>query len=296
MANKWRDDDFNRYTEEEVRRNREYGSSRYDQPRQFSQDYAGGGQYGSDTRSARERQAQRERLRHAAPDLDPERQYQQESFARPGTFYYGGKPQRQFGLEPDEVFDDEVTADNFSRPATRTPTTYGREYGYGVRSANAQIEENYREAAQFERDMMYDDTPERFHPGREHPEKHRRGLLSRMFGHRGKGPKGYTRSDERIRDDVNDHLTADHYVDATHIDVVVASCECTLNGTVATRDQKRRAEDIAEAIMGVKHVQNNLRIAPTSTTALSTQDRTGTMSTTVGSNPTLSASRSSSNS
>ena len=76
----------------------------------------------------------------------------------------------------------------------------------------------------------------------------------------------------------------------------MASAECTLNGTIPTRDQKRRAEDIAEHVTGVKHVQNNLRVAPayagTSTSALASQDRTGTMSTAVGSNSTLSASRS----
>ena len=34
----------------------------------------------------------------------------------------------------------------------------------------------------------------------------------------------------------------------------------TLDGTVPTRDQKRRAEDCVEDISGVRHVQNNLRV------------------------------------
>jgi hypothetical protein len=34
----------------------------------------------------------------------------------------------------------------------------------------------------------------------------------------------------------------------------------TLTGTVPTREQRRRAEDIAESISGVTHVQNNLRV------------------------------------
>jgi hypothetical protein len=33
-----------------------------------------------------------------------------------------------------------------------------------------------------------------------------------------------------------------------------------LSGTVDSRDAKRRAEDCAEAVSGVRHVQNNLRI------------------------------------
>ena len=78
--------------------------------------------------------------------------------------------------------------------------------------------------------------------------------------HRGRGPKGYTRSDERIREDVNDRLTDDPYVDASEIEVSVSSCEVTLSGTVDSREAKRRAEDCAESVSGVKHVQNNLRV------------------------------------
>jgi osmotically-inducible protein OsmY len=78
--------------------------------------------------------------------------------------------------------------------------------------------------------------------------------------HRGRGPKGYTRSDERIREDVNDRLTDDGWLDASDIEVQVSSAEVTLTGHVNSREEKRRAEDIVEAVSGVKHVQNNLRV------------------------------------
>jgi osmotically-inducible protein OsmY len=78
--------------------------------------------------------------------------------------------------------------------------------------------------------------------------------------HRGRGPKNYTRSDDRIREDVNDRLSDDAWLDATEVDVTVKSCEVTLNGTVNSRDDRRRAEDLAEQVSGVKHVQNNLRV------------------------------------
>ncbi len=78
--------------------------------------------------------------------------------------------------------------------------------------------------------------------------------------HSGKGPKGYTRSDDRIREDLNDRLTDDHRLDASDIDVKVDKGEVTLTGHVSQRADKRRAEDIAETIGGVKHVQNNLRV------------------------------------
>ncbi len=79
-------------------------------------------------------------------------------------------------------------------------------------------------------------------------------------GHRGRGPKGYSRSDERIRDDVNDRLTDDPHIDASDIEVTVQNREVTLSGTVNSRFEKRHAEDIAESVSGVTHVQNSLRV------------------------------------
>jgi len=84
---------------------------------------------------------------------------------------------------------------------------------------------------------------------------------------RGKGPKGYIRTDERIREDVNDKLSDDPMLDASDIEVSVASGEVTLNGTVNARQDKRRAEDLAEAVSGVNHLQNNLRVKTTSVSA-----------------------------
>jgi osmotically-inducible protein OsmY len=89
----------------------------------------------------------------------------------------------------------------------------------------------------------------------------------RMSGqHKGKGPKGYTRSDDRIKEDINDRLSDDVFVDASSIDVTVEKGEVTLTGTVSTRSEKRRSEDIAEQVSGVKNVENRLRLASTVST------------------------------
>jgi len=77
---------------------------------------------------------------------------------------------------------------------------------------------------------------------------------------RGRGPKDYKRSDERIKEDVCDRLTDDWMLDASHIEVDVREGEVILNGSVNNRSAKRRAEDCAEDLSGVKHVQNNLRV------------------------------------
>ncbi|MRX49566.1 BON domain-containing protein [Paracoccus sp. S-4012] len=86
-----------------------------------------------------------------------------------------------------------------------------------------------------------------------------------MSSHRGRGPKGYSRSDERIREDVSDRLSDDHSLDASDIEVSVSGGEVTLSGNVDSRQDKRRAEDIADDVPGVNHVQNNLRVKTGST-------------------------------
>lgn len=90
-------------------------------------------------------------------------------------------------------------------------------------------------------------------------EPHREREL-RQFGHRGRGPQGYKRADERISDEAHERLTDDPWVDATHIVITVAAGEVTLSGTVEAREAKHRAERIVEDISGVSHVQNNIRI------------------------------------
>ena len=78
--------------------------------------------------------------------------------------------------------------------------------------------------------------------------------------HRGRGPRGYRRSDQRISDDVHDRLTDDPWLDASAIVVAVKDGEVTLTGMVADRNAKHHAERIIEDVSGVDHVQNNLRI------------------------------------
>lgn len=87
--------------------------------------------------------------------------------------------------------------------------------------------------------------------------------------HQGKGPKGYRRSDERIRDEVSDRLSDDHWLDASDIEVRVENGEVTLTGTVTDRDSKRRAERLAESASGVSDVQNNIKVRQASSASSS---------------------------
>jgi hypothetical protein len=77
---------------------------------------------------------------------------------------------------------------------------------------------------------------------------------------RGVGPRNYQRSDERIREDVFEALTDDAILDASDIQVEVRNGEVTLSGSVANREDKRRADDIANDTSGVRHVENGIRV------------------------------------
>ena len=85
------------------------------------------------------------------------------------------------------------------------------------------------------------------------------GRYSEQGRHAGRGPKNWQRSDERIREEVNERLTDHPHIDATEIDVQVKSGEVTLTGTVENRHIKRMAEDLAEGVSGVREVHNQLR-------------------------------------
>jgi osmotically-inducible protein OsmY len=95
----------------------------------------------------------------------------------------------------------------------------------------------------------------------------RRDREDRSSGpHRGKGPRDYKRSDERIREDISDRLSDDPYIDASDIEIKVSNGEVVLEGHAEDKKAKRRAEDIAEAVAGVKNVENHLKVSHSSTT------------------------------
>lgn len=77
---------------------------------------------------------------------------------------------------------------------------------------------------------------------------------------RGLGPRGYRRSDERVREDACELLTDDAQIDASNIDVTVQDGAVTLSGGVNSRAEKRRAEDVIAELPGVKDVHNRLRV------------------------------------
>jgi hypothetical protein len=75
----------------------------------------------------------------------------------------------------------------------------------------------------------------------------------------GRGPKGYRRSDERIREDVSERI-ARSWVNAEEVEVKVENGEVTLTGFVESREDKRMLEDLADDVFGVDEVHDHVRL------------------------------------
>lgn len=76
----------------------------------------------------------------------------------------------------------------------------------------------------------------------------------------GKGPKGYSRSPERIKDDACERLARDFELDASEISVELEDHVLVLKGEVASRRDKRRAEWVLEELPGIEDIRNLITI------------------------------------
>lgn len=93
--------------------------------------------------------------------------------------------------------------------------------------------------------------------------------------YRGIGPSNYTRSDERILEDVNERLTEAHDLDASGITVEVDGGVATLSGNVPQRWMKHRAEDLADACIGVIDVRNHIQVGDATASTASNRATAG---------------------
>jgi hypothetical protein len=85
----------------------------------------------------------------------------------------------------------------------------------------------------------------------------RPGLLSRVFG---RGPKGYKRSDERLREDISERLMHSDTIDSSDVTVEVTEGRVSLQGTVPERYMKHAIEDVVDSCHGVQDIDNRIRV------------------------------------
>jgi len=236
-------------------RNRRYGEERrgdfgsgggdYDRGREerMGDRYGGGGAYGSDYRGGGMAGGRSGRASSGG--------YQDQA---PGREVYGGHDDSRGSYGTDQGYGSGRGGDRdaaYRELHDRGDGYIGRDRNYGFSGGEGRG--FWREAADEVRSWFSNDDSD-----------HRREDRSYGSGgvehHRGRGPRSYQRSDARILEDVNDRLTDDPHINASEIDVRVENREVTLSGTVTSRFEKRHAEDIAESVSGVTHVQNNIRV------------------------------------
>lgn len=78
----------------------------------------------------------------------------------------------------------------------------------------------------------------------------------------GRGPKGWRRSDERLREAVCERLSDNRLLDARGIEVEVHDGAVTLRGAVPGASDPRLAEMLVRETAGVREVVNELRHTP----------------------------------
>jgi hypothetical protein len=78
------------------------------------------------------------------------------------------------------------------------------------------------------------------------------------------GPKGYKRSDERIREDICDELMTMGDIDSSDVEVSVNGGAVSLTGTVPDRSMKYRIESVADRCTGVVDITNLIKVRGTS--------------------------------
>ena len=73
-------------------------------------------------------------------------------------------------------------------------------------------------------------------------------------------PKSYTRSDDRIREDLYERVMHHDHLDASEVNITVQQGKVTLEGSVPERHMKHDIENIADGCPGVTDIDNHLRV------------------------------------
>ncbi|AUN99134.1 BON domain-containing protein [Bacteriovorax stolpii] len=82
----------------------------------------------------------------------------------------------------------------------------------------------------------------------------------RLETYRGIGPKSYTRSDNSIEEEVCEILIHDRFIDVENVFISVEKGVVKLSGSVRDRREKFEIEDIAEHVLGVVEVKNEIQV------------------------------------
>lgn len=166
----------------------------------------------------------------------------------------------------------------YAGDVTRQPGEgYGRSSGYGNPDNDRYSEDGGYRGTSFvspgDTQQSHSGMGRRSYSGMGYGESRFRGT-----DYSGVGPKNYTRSDERLTEDLCERLTQDPDIDASELDVKVVQGTATLQGSVPQRWMKHRAEDLADGCSGVRNVDNRIKVQQSTSGSVQHESSTATFS------------------
>lgn len=234
-------------------------------------------------RNQSERESRRSSGRNNYAAEDARRRFQDQSYDNyfPQQNYY--RPQQdeyrgsQYGME--SQFGHGMQQDYGSRYSSQQDQVHGPRSSSSSQSWSPS-QESYGSSERwgsggYERTPAHNWSPSNFERSSGQswsPSNYEEGAGQTETSYFGKGPKGFKRSDERIKEEVSEALYRDNNVDASEIEVNVQNGEVTLSGTVENRHMKRLAEDCVENVSGVSDVRNELRVQSSSSRSSSSEE------------------------
>jgi hypothetical protein len=76
-----------------------------------------------------------------------------------------------------------------------------------------------------------------------------------------RGPKGWQRTDDRLKDDICERLYHTLHIDSSEVTVEVKDGKVMLDGTVPQRGMKHALEDLIDSLPGVHDIDNRVRVS-----------------------------------
>ena len=205
---------------------------------------------------------------------------QRQTFGSSGDDWYAGQgdpySQRQ-GTRQDQRYRTSQSSGGYSSSRPASPydqgelgSWYGGDTGMGDSgsSLDRTLYRNQGRSAQQGQQRSFQQTGQYSQAGQSsQPARHDQSWQSGQQQHdvfdgpfTGRGPRGYQRSDERIREDVCELLTRHGEIDASSMEVDVQRGTVILRGTADSGRIRRLTEEIVEEIPGVRDVENQLRV------------------------------------
>ncbi len=180
-----------------------------------------------------------------------------------GSRRFGGSGSPRYGVASSQGYGGAVEREGYGGFGSegdrsgRGSFGYSREaYGYGGGSRGSSS--GFGNDSSSARDREWDRSGSEWAGGERGGYGGSSSSTFRSASRRKQSPKGYTRSDDRIREDVCDRLT-ESYLECEQVTVTVKDGEVVLGGRAPSGETRRQIERIAENVTGVRDVLNQIR-------------------------------------